>query len=130
MNIFNYKGNIITISASGAYSGYVWYHDYPIFASDCSVVQVKDENILSIKFLFEILKLKQNELYNLQQGSGQPHVYASDIKNIKIPLPPIEKQNEIVQYIQDLRDQAKRLQEEAKVVLESAKREVEEMILL
>ena len=36
-NQYNYKGNVVTVSASGAYSGYVWYHDYPIFASDCSV---------------------------------------------------------------------------------------------
>jgi len=128
-SIFNYEGNIITISASGAYAGYVWYHNYPIFASDCSVVQTRDENIIFTKFLFEVLKLKQNELYNLQQGSGQPHVYPSDIKNIKIPLPPIEKQSEIIQHIQDIRDKAKQLQEEAKEVLESAKREVEEMIL-
>ena len=32
----NYNGNIITISSSGAYSGFVWYHKYPIWASDCS----------------------------------------------------------------------------------------------
>lgn len=27
---FTNKRNIITISASGSYSGFVWYHDYPI----------------------------------------------------------------------------------------------------
>jgi len=128
-NLYNYNGNIITISASGAYSGYVWYHNYPIFASDCSVVQSKDEQSISTKFLFEVLKLKQKELYNLQQGSGQPHVYPSDIKKIKIPIPPIEKQNEITQKIQLIRNKAKQLQEEVKEVLESAKTEVEAMIL-
>lgn len=128
-NIFNYCKNVITISASGAYSGYVWYHDYPIFASDCSVLKSKDEAILSTKYLFEVLKLKQDELYKLQQGSGQPHVYPSDIKKIKIPLLRIEKQNEIVQYIQAIRDNAKQLQNEARKALDDAKIEVEKLIL-
>ncbi len=128
-NEFNYEGNIITISASGAYSGYAWYHDYPIFASDCSVLQSKDENILSTKYLFEVLKLKQNELYKLQQGSGQPHVYPSDIKKIKIPRPSIKKQNEIAINIQNIRNKAKQLQNEAKQALEDVKIEIKKLIL-
>jgi len=128
-NQYNYKNNIITISASGAYSGYAWYHNCPIFASDCNVLQSKDESNLMTKFLFEIFKLKQEELYNLQQGSGQPHVYADDIKRIKIPLPPIEKQNEIAKYIQNIRDYAKQLKFEAIQDLENTKIEVEKMIL-
>lgn len=128
-NKYNYAGNIITISASGAYSGYAWYHKSHIFASDCSVVFSKDENKIYTKYLFEILKLKQNELYNLQQGSGQPHVYPDDIKKIKIPLPLIAKQNEIIKHVQEIRDQAKQLQEDAEKCLLDAKKEVEKLIL-
>ncbi len=127
-NKYNYQ-NIITISASGAYAGYAWYHINPIFASDCNVLSSKDETKLITIFLFEVLKLKQQELYHLQQGSGQPHVYAEDIKKIKIPLPPIKKQNEIADYIQAIRDKAKQLNDEAKQDLEDAKIEVEKMIL-
>jgi restriction endonuclease S subunit len=128
-NQYNYDNNVITISASGAYSGYVWYHNYPIFASDCNVLQSKNEKKLKTLFLFEVLKLKQQELYNLQQGSGQPHVYADDIKRIKIPLPSLEKQNEIAEYIQGIRDKAKELRNEAVQGLENAKNKVEQMIL-
>ena len=81
-------------------------------------------------YLFSLLNLEiYKTLLNREKTGQTSHIYGKDIKNIKIPLPPIEKQNEIAQYIQDLRDQAKQLQEEAKEVLESAKREVEEMIL-
>jgi len=128
-NKYNFKSNVITISASGAYAGYAWYHDYPIFASDCNVLQSKNDKKLRTIFLFEILKLKQHELYNLQQGSGQPHVYADDIKRIKIPLPQIEKQNAIIDHIQNIRDKAKQLKNEAVQDLENAKNEVEQMIL-
>ncbi len=128
-NQYNYEGNIITVSASGAYSGYVWYHDYPIFASDCTVVFSKNEDELSTLFLSEILKLKQKEIYNLQQGAGQPHVYARDLEKLNIPLPPLKKQLEISNHISNIRKQAYSLIEEAKNVLETAKNEVEQMIL-
>ncbi|QIY83427.1 restriction endonuclease subunit S [Chryseobacterium sp. NEB161] len=128
-NQFNFEGDIITISASGAYSGYVWYHDYPIFASDCTVVFAKNENEISTTFLSEILKLKQQEIYNLQQGAGQPHVYAKDLAMLNIPVPSMSKQTEIIQHISSIRSKSEQLFEEAKNTLENAKSNVERMIL-
>lgn len=128
-NQFNFNGNVITISASGAYAGYVWYHKTPLFASDCMAIQSSDEKVLTTVYLAEILKLKQTEIYNLQQGAGQPHVYARDVKQLDIPLPPIEKQNEIAAHISNIRAQAKLLQEEAAQILATAKTEIERMIL-
>lgn len=128
-NVYNHKGNVITVSASGAYSGYVWYHHSPIFASDCTMIYSKDETNITTIFLFEILKCKQSEIYSLQQGAGQPHVYARDLEKLQIPLPPLEKQNEIAAHIAGIRTQAKALQQEAEQVLEAAKQQVEQMIL-
>lgn len=51
------------------------------------------------------------------------------VKQIRIPLPPLEKQNEIAQHIQSTREQAKQLQNDARAILEQAKKEVELMIL-
>ncbi|CAC9551948.1 Type I restriction-modification system, specificity subunit S (EC 3.1.21.3) [uncultured Gammaproteobacteria bacterium] len=51
------------------------------------------------------------------------------VNSLKIPLPPIEKQNQIAKRISKIRDQAKQLQTEAKNGLEQAKHEVEIMIL-
>ena len=128
-NKFNQNKNIITISASGAYSGFAWYHTVKIFASDCSVVKSKNEKKISTEFIFNVLKLKQQQLYNLQQGSGQPHVYPSDIKRIKIPLPPKEKQTEITNHITDLRNQVKQLELDADQIMIEAKAEVEKLIM-
>jgi len=128
-NRYNFKGNVITISASGAYSGYVWYHNYPIFASDCTVVFSKEESEITTLYLSEILKLKQKEIYNLQQGAGQPHVYARDLEKINIPIPPLKKQKEITNKITVIREEAKQLQIEAINTLETAKRNIEQMIL-
>lgn len=128
-NHYNYKGNIITISASGAYSGYVWYHDYPIFASDCSVVYSKDENVYLTKYIYEILRLRQQEIYLLQKGAGQPHVYPSDLAQISIPIIPIEQQQKIITYCDDLRNQAEQLKIDGKNLLESARNTIEKMII-
>ena len=128
-NEYNFDGNVITVSASGAYSGYVWYHEQPIFASDCTVLWSIDENKCLTIYLFEILRLKQHELYNLQQGAGQPHVYPQDIEKVLIPLPPLDKQREIVANISAIRTEAKRLEQEGEKLLQSARQQVEKMIL-
>ena len=128
-NQYNYKGNIVTISASGAYSGYVWYHNYPIFASDCSVIFSNDENVYLTKYIYEILRLRQQEIYLLQKGAGQPHVYPSDIANLTIPAIPLEKQQDIVAYCQELRNKAELLQKEGRDIISTAKDAIEQMII-
>ena len=125
---YNFKGDVITVSASGAYSGYVWYHDNPIFASDCSVIHSKNGQFLT-KYVFEVLKAQQSLIYLLQQGAGQPHVYPDDLGQLWIPVVSLSKQQEIVFHITEMRQQAKALQEEGKAILEQAKREVEGIIL-
>lgn len=125
---FNYSGDVITVSASGAYSGYVWYHKDPIFASDCSVIYAKNNQFVT-EYLFEVLKAQQSHIYLLQQGAGQPHVYPDDLGKLWIPVVPLSKQQEIIKHIKVIRQQAKALQEEGKAILEEAKRELEKMIL-
>ena len=88
-NTSNRNKNIITISASGANAGFVNYWGEPIFASDCTTVQGKD-NTETI-FIYNYLKYLQEQIYlRLQEGSGQPHVYPDDIK--MIPIPDINRQ--------------------------------------
>ena len=128
-NQANYEGNVITVSASGAYAGYVWYHDYPIYATDCCVVFSKDESRFVTKYLFEVLKLQQKGIYRSQTGAAQPHVYTADLQMLNIPAVSITKQQEIVTYIADIRTRAKVLQTEGKTILENAKRKVEQMII-
>ena len=128
-NQANYEGNVITVSASGAYAGYVWYHDNPIYATDCCVIFSKDELRFMTKYLFEVLKLQQKGIYRSQTGAAQPHVYTADLQMLNIPTVPITKQQEIVTYIADIRTRAKALQTEGKTILENAKRKVEQMII-
>lgn len=125
----NFNGNVITISASGAYAGFVCYHDEPIFASDCNVLYSRNEIICTTEFLGWFLKAIQSEVYKLQQGAAQPHVYGTDLGKLQIPLPPLEKQKEIGKEANRRRFEAQQLSIEADMVLEDARLEVEEMIL-
>ena len=98
-NVSNRDGNVITVSASGAYAGFLNYFDVPIFASDCTTIKSSDERKLLTYFLFLLLKNKQEKFYALQKGMGQPHVYAKDFIDFQIPQPPIEIQRQIVDEI-------------------------------
>ncbi|MEN8262248.1 MAG: N-6 DNA methylase [Nitrospirota bacterium] len=95
----NREGRSITVSSSGAYAGFINYFEQPIFASDCTTIQ-SDENKLNTKFLYHLLKLKQEDFYRLQKGGAQPHVYGKDFGELKIPLPPLKIQLEIVAEIE------------------------------
>ena len=100
-NVSNRQGKTITVSASGAYAGYVQYFEIPIFASDCSTIKIKDENMTSSKFLFYMLLASQTEIYAFQRGSGQPHVYPSQLVGLDIPTPTIDEQHKIVELLED-----------------------------
>ena len=54
--------NIITVSASGAYAGYVAYHSHKIWASDCSVVAAKKNS--STLFIYQLFTHLQNKIYS------------------------------------------------------------------
>lgn len=116
-NKSTHDGNIITMSASGAYSGFIWYHDYPIWASDCSVFYSKDETKLLTKYLYHMLKYQQNEIYAMQNGAGQPHVYIRDVETLYIPLPPLAEQQKLV----DALDKIQTSIQSAKDLIESLK---------
>lgn len=126
---YNFDGETITVSASGAYAGFVAYHNYPIFASDCTVVKSTDNNTALTQYIFEILKLKQNEIYHLRKGAVQPHVYATDLAKIKIPLPDLPTQKTIVAHINQIRKQAQNLEQQAKDLLQQTQQEIEKIIL-
>ena len=98
-NQFNRKGETVTVSASGAYAGFVDYHDQPIFASDCSTFQADKNGRALIRFLFLFLKSRQDKIYKMQLGAAQPHVYCRDIVKIDIPLPPIAEQKRIADLL-------------------------------
>jgi len=95
-NQFNTEGGCFTVSKSGAYSGYVWWHETPIWASDCIVIRSRHEREFISFYLYLCMKVKQDEIYRRQQGTGQPHVYTSHIQQFPIPSLSLQDQARIV----------------------------------
>lgn len=100
-NIANRQANTITISASGASAGYVAFHDYPIFATDCSTIEPNES--YDIRYIFYLLSFYQPQLYALQTGGAQPHVHPNDIYDLNIHHnSDIEIQRKIATILSDM----------------------------
>lgn len=97
-NSFNTLENTILCSSSGAYAGFINRYPTKIWASDCFSIIPKNETIIINYYLFWFLKMKQEDIYKMQTGAGQPHVYSKNIASMQIPIPSIEMQQKFIDY--------------------------------
>ncbi|MFE8871571.1 restriction endonuclease subunit S [Acetobacter persici] len=115
--------NVITVSASGAYAGYVSFHSYKIWASDCSVITSRSGN--NISFIYFWLSSLQNKIFSLQSGGAQPHIYPHDLELLHIRCPPVPEQKAIAavltaadEEITALESDLSRLRQEKKALMQ------------
>jgi type I restriction enzyme S subunit len=104
---------------------------YGCGSTEFYVLRPKTENIL-IEYVYFIMRdkrLLESAKNSFGGSAGQQRVSSTYLKSIKIPLPPKDIQQNIVEHIQSIRAKAKKLQEEAKEVLEQVKTEIEKMII-
>lgn len=99
----------ITVSASGASAGYVNFYFEDIWASDCSYLDTKATKF--IYFSYVLMKNKQTEIFFLQKGSAQPHVYPKDIMSLKLVKPPLELIHKFETLIQPFFEEIKILKQ-------------------
>jgi restriction endonuclease S subunit len=118
---YNREGVNITISKSGASSGFVKLHNTKFWAGDCFTIAPQNES-LSTMYLYNIMWSYQDKIFELISSSSViPHCKWDDIKDIEIPLPPIEIQNKIVEKLEKLEAKAKLMKELANESEENAK---------
>ena len=86
-NVANREAGAITVSASGAYAGYINFWNCPIFASDCNTIISKDDEKTDQTFVYFGLRAMQKQIY-------QPHVYGKDLQKFMFPCPSYAKQIE------------------------------------
>ncbi|MBU3830975.1 MAG: restriction endonuclease subunit S [Candidatus Ureaplasma intestinipullorum] len=99
---FIIEKNDILIAMSGATVGKVGiYSDLKISFLNQRVGKIKSkENILNNKFLYYFLRMNENEILNLCKiGGAQPNINMNKLNFIKIPIPPLETQNKIVEIL-------------------------------
>lgn len=96
-----------------------------------AIALVRLKSGINVQYVKELIKssIGQLSLNRLKRPVARANINLEEISTIKIPLPPLAKQQEIADHITALRHQAAQLQQEGKEALEKAKQEVEQMIL-
>ena len=103
---FHNKANtvapVITISASGANAGFVSVWGEPVWSADSSYIDSTMTKYVYTYYLF--LKNKQKEIYDMQTGSGQPHIYPKHIELLEVANLPDCDFNAFEQRVRPLFD--------------------------
>ena len=127
---FSYKNEVIMCIAGTIGISSVNVYDIPISIN---------QNVSSLRFSEEINPFFISYWFNTniflslakRASSVATILYLNNdnLKSLLIPIPPLQKQNEIATHISQIRNKANTLKQEGKEILEQAKQEVEQMIL-
>jgi type I restriction enzyme S subunit len=97
---YNNDGDKIVISARGAYAGFVNRLFKPYWAGNSSYsVTVKNQSNTDWNYIYYYLKKSENKFTESQQKGGIPAVSKKQVESFKIPVPPLEVQEEIVNIL-------------------------------
>jgi type I restriction-modification system DNA methylase subunit/restriction endonuclease S subunit len=102
-NINNRFGNETIVCGTGL-PGYVNYnYGNPFWASQCFTIKSKNVNILIDKYLYYYSKIiLEIEFMSKQKGVAQKFIRYTQVTDIKIPIPSIERQQEIVEECEQI----------------------------
>ena len=95
--------------------------------SGLSVKPITD-NVLH-KYIAYYLFSNQNIIYECARGTAQKNVDMKKFKNLKIPIPSIEQQKEIIKQFDSLNDENKKLEEQIKENIKKSKQIISGMVV-
>lgn len=105
-NLENYKvkkGDVV-VAMSGATTGKIGYNysENIYYLNQRVGLFVPNEKVLLKRFLFHWLTTQSKKIHNISSGSGaQPNLSSVKMMKLKIPVPPLEVQCEIVHILDD-----------------------------
>jgi type I restriction enzyme M protein len=118
----NRDGNDFTLTRVGDIN--INYIDKPYYLTDNGFsLKSKQEDIIT-KYIYYLLSHKKDYLTNLYQGTAQKVISKTNLKSIKIPIPPLERQQEIVEYCETNDALIKQLENE----IENNKKQAQQFI--
>ena len=120
----DYEGESIIIGDTGVPN---INYGYQFSASDkCYIIQNKNKSAVNLKYVYYYLLNNLDCMDNLYVGNGDDvkHISKASIKNIKIFIPPFDKQNEIVEYCDNTDNIIKQL----KIEIEDKKTHIKQYI--
>ena len=109
ISTYDYDGEYLTWTTDGANAGTVFYRNTKFNVTNvCGLLKVKVEEMIS-KFLYYFLVIKAPEYVN--RGMGNPKLMSNVMEKIKVPVPPLEVQEEIVRILDDYTKSVEELKE-------------------
>ncbi|WP_335982944.1 restriction endonuclease subunit S [Fusobacterium polymorphum] len=121
ISTYDYNGEYLTWTTDGANAGTVFYRNTKFNVTNvCGLLKIKVEKITS-KFLYYFLVVKVPEYVN--RGMGNPKLMSNVMERIKVPLPPLEVQNEIVKVLDNYTKSIKELKEKINKELVARKKQ-------
>jgi len=119
----NYPKDSTFIIVAGA-AGEIGYSDKDFWAADDCFVIVCPEHVSS-RYIYHFLLNRQQSLYSKVRKASIPRLPRQAIDNIKIPVPPMAVQREIVRILDDYSARTAELVKELEVELEARKKQYE-----
>jgi len=116
---YNQSANTLTVVKYGT-AGFVNFITEVFWANDVCYC-IKPDDILNNKYLFFVLKNKQDFIQSQATNAIPAHLPTEAIEKIKIPLPPLAVQEEIVKIL----DNFTALEAELEAELETRKKQYE-----
>jgi len=109
---FNREGYNILIGRFALSLGCVRFVNEKIFLNDSGLSVKPKTDMLLHKYIGYYLFHNQNIIYNCARGTAQKNLEMDIFKSIKIPIPPIEKQQEVVKYLDFIYEKANKTSQE------------------
>jgi len=96
---FNNEAETTVISQGGASAGFVTWMDTKFWAGAHLFVIKPKQNFINARFLYYFLKAREINIQAMKTGAGIPSLNRSKLIEIKVPVPPMEIQYEIVKIL-------------------------------
>jgi restriction endonuclease S subunit len=124
--------NDVLVVITGATIGKIafWNYEGEYFLGG-DIVKFQTNEFAENSFVYNYLRscLMQTEIKRNVTGATNGHLAPSDVANLPIPVPPLDKQKEIADHITEIRNQAQALKDKTKGLLKKASEEIEEILL-
>jgi len=78
----------------------------------CYIMQNKNEENIILKYIYYYLYYNLNIMEKLYTGIAIKNISKTNIENIQLPIPSLEKQQEIVKYLDLVYEKNKQLEQE------------------
>lgn len=97
ISTYDFDGEYLTWTTDGANAGSVFYRNGKFSITNvCGLIEIVDSFVM-IRFLYYILSVEAKKYVN--RGMGNPKLMSNVMAKVKVPVPPLEVQREIVRIL-------------------------------